>query len=100
MLTNIVFANMFGKVIFPRTSGKPGENDEPTVSDVNVKIIGEIGKSSHEHGREQKFRQTWYPLSCQHPLCLSKKATRDGSQGTVGEPRINYTYTVGLRTKC
>ncbi len=25
------FTNMFGKFIFPRTSGEPGENDETTV---------------------------------------------------------------------
>ncbi len=29
-LTNIVFANMFRKCIFPRTSGEPMENDKPT----------------------------------------------------------------------
>ncbi len=52
----------------------------------------EIGKSSCEHGREQKFRQTrrtWYPLSYEHPLCLSKKLTGDGLQQTVREPRTN-----------
>ncbi len=27
-LANIVFANMFGKFILPRTSDKPGENGE------------------------------------------------------------------------
>ncbi len=30
ILANIVFTNMLGKFIFSRTSGKPGENDEPT----------------------------------------------------------------------
>ncbi len=29
-LANIVFANMFGKFIFPQTSVEPGENEEPT----------------------------------------------------------------------
>ncbi len=43
-------------------------------------IVGEIGKSSCEHGKEQKFRRTWYPLSCKHTLCSLKKQTGDGSQ--------------------
>ncbi len=30
-LANIVLGNMFGKLIFPRTSGEAGENDKPTV---------------------------------------------------------------------
>ncbi len=37
-----------------------------------VKIVGEIGKSSWEHGREENFRRTLYPLSRKHPLCSSK----------------------------
>ncbi len=61
---------VFGKFIFPQTSGKPRENDELTVSD--MKIVGEIGKSSRENGREQKFRRTGYPVSREHPLCLLK----------------------------
>ncbi len=59
-----------------------------------MKIVGEIGKSSCEHGREQKFRRAWYPLSHEHPLCLSKKPTGDGSQSTVRKPRTNYMNIV------
>ncbi len=33
-LANIMFANMFGKFIFPRTSCESGENDEPTAPEV------------------------------------------------------------------
>ncbi len=58
-----------------------------------VKIVGAIGKSSHEHGREQKFRQMWYVLSREHPLCLSKKLT-DGSQRIVRRPHTNYMNIV------
>ncbi len=54
-----------------------------------VKIVGEIGKSSYEHEREQKFRQTSYPLSREHPLHSSKKPTEDGSQQTIHEQFVN-----------
>ncbi len=59
-----------------------------------VKIIGEVGKSSCKHGREQKFRRTPYPRSCEHCFCLSKKPTGDGSQRTVCEYHTNYTNIV------
>ncbi len=54
-----------------------------------VKIISKIRKSFREHQREQKFRQTWYPLSCEHPLCPLKKLTGDDSQQTVHERFTN-----------
>ncbi len=50
-----------------------------------VKIVGEIGKSSCEHEKEQKFKQTPYPLSREHLLCSLKKPTGDDSQRTVCE---------------
>ncbi len=59
-----------------------------------MNFVSEIGKSSCEHRREQKFRQTPYPLSHKHPLCLLKKKTGDGSQRTVRKPRTNYTNSV------
>ncbi len=59
-----------------------------------MKIIGKIGKSSREHGREQKFRQTRYSLSREHPLYSSKKPPGDGSQRTVRKSRTNYTNIV------
>ncbi len=59
-----------------------------------AKIVGTIGKSFREHGREQKFRQTPYPLSRKRPLFSSKKPTGDGSQWTVRKPRTNYTNIV------
>ncbi len=37
---------------------------------------------------------TRYPLSCEHPLYLSKKLTGDGSQRTVREQHTNYTNIV------
>ncbi len=55
-----------------------------------VKIVGDIGKSSCEYGREQKFRQTPDQLSREHPLCLSKKWTGDGTWRTIRKPRTNY----------
>ncbi len=63
-----------------------------------VKIVGEIGKSSSKHGREQKFRRTPHPLSCKHPLCSSKKIdwrwfATNWSQ-TVCEPCTNYAKNI------
>ncbi len=88
-----MFANMFEKFIFPRTSGKPGENDKSAVPTITWKLL-EIGKSSHKLGREQKFWRTQYPLSCEHPLCLSKKPTGDVSPQIVFKPCTNYTNIV------
>ncbi len=68
-----MFVNTFGKFIFPRApanQGKPTNQLRTTGS--CVKIVGDIGKSFCEHGREQKFRRTLYPLCREHPLCLSK----------------------------
>ncbi len=59
-----------------------------------VKIVGDIGKSYCEHGREQKFGQTSYTLSCEHPLCSFKKTTGDDSQRTVRKLHHNYTNIV------
>ncbi len=39
ILANIVFTNVFRKFIFPRTSGKLRENDEPTVPAVTWKLL-------------------------------------------------------------
>ncbi len=91
----------FGKFIFPLTSCEPGENDEPTTNYWRcVKIVGEIGKFSCERGKEQKFRPTLYPLSCEHALCLSKKPTGDGSQRTVHKPRTNYKMFASVFEAC
>ncbi len=54
-----------------------------------MKIVNEIKKFSHRHVKDQKFRQTWYPLSCKHPLCTSKKLMGDGSQWTVRKQFAN-----------
>ncbi len=59
-----------------------------------VKIVGKIGKSSRERGREQKLRWTRYSLSHEHPSCSSKKPTGDGLQQTVRELCTNYTNIV------
>ncbi len=81
---------MFGKFIFPRTSCEQGENDEPTANYWQLRENSwDIEKSSCESGREQKFRRTPYPLSCEQPLCSLKKPTGDGSRQTVCEPSTN-----------
>ncbi len=64
-----------------------------------VKIVGEIGKSSCKHGREQKIGLTQYPLSREQPLWLSQKPTGDGLPGTVRKPCTNYT-NVMFAYKC
>ncbi len=67
-----------------------------------MKIVAELEKSSCEHGKEQKFRQTPYPLSRRNPLCSLKKSTGDGSQQTVCKPVLT-TWTscsqTSLQTK-
>ncbi len=68
-----------------------------------MKIVDDIGKSSCEHGREQKFRRILYPLSHEHPLCSSKELIGDGLQRTVCEQFTNpvlITQTSSLRMKC
>ncbi len=73
-------ANIFGKFIFPQTFSNLGRKWRTNCAGSYVTNFGEIGKSSHKHGREQKFRWTWYLLSRKHLSCLSKKPTRVGSQ--------------------
>ncbi len=75
---------------FRRTSGKWRINCAGSY----VKNVGEIGKSSHKHGREQKFRQTLYHWAA-NILCVHrKKLTGDGSQWTVHKHCTNYTNLV------
>ncbi len=85
---------IYFSVNYRRTRGKR----RTTCAVSYVKIFSEIGKSSRKHGRKQKFRQTRYPLSCEHPLCLSNKPTRDGSQRTVREPHTVHTNIVFANT--
>ncbi len=60
----------------------------------SVKIVGEIGKSFCEHGREQKFRRTVYPLNYEHFLCSSKNWLETVCKQTFCKPRTNHTNIV------
>ncbi len=79
---------MFGKYIFSTNFRRNRGKWRTNCADSYVKIVGEIGESPQEHGKEQKFRQTRYPLSREHLLCSLKKPTGVGSQRTVREQNV------------
>ncbi len=80
---------------FRRTRGKRRTNCASSY----VKIVGEIGKSSHEHGREQKFRKHG-TLWAMNILCVRRKNQQETVRYELFTNPVLITQTSCSRTKC
>ncbi len=105
-LANIVFANIFGKFIFPRTYGEPGENDEPTVPAITWKLLvrsKNLSVNMAENKNSDKHGTQW----AANILCVRRKNRQKMVHNELFELFANpllFTQTscsqIDLQTKC